>query len=268
MGFRIQPAVLIPLPMVWWSDSHAHLYDCVPSSLAGMIIRARENGVHRIVNVATSLASSRTVISQSDEFPGLMCAVGVSPFDVCSAPRTWEEELAALVGNSHVVAVGETGIDATNPSYPSMELQLAFFKTHLALAMRFDKPVVVHSRGCEKQAVDICISSGVKRAVFHCYTGDEATLNALVEAGYFVSFSGIVTFAKSPLAKIIAAVPLRAMLIETDTPYLTPVPHRGKPNEPSWVSLVGKKVSEIKSLGEAEFAAALEENFDRAFGTR
>jgi TatD DNase family protein len=249
-----------------WTDSHAHLYSCDNAALKEIVDRAHANGVHRILNAATSLSSSATVVSQCAGCAGLFAAAGISPFEVNDVPPEWEQRLLTLLADPRVIAVGETGIDATNPSYPAIDLQLSFFEKHLVLAKRLDKPVIVHSRGCERRALDMCIAAGVKRAVFHCYTGDAATLKAIVEAGYFVSFSGIVTFAKSPLVSLAACAPLDSILIETDTPYLAPVPHRGKPNQPAWVALVGKKIAEIRKMDEEEFAAAVERNFDRAFG--
>ena len=148
---------------------------------------------------------------------------------------------------------------------PVLGLQIEFFKKHLALAARLDKPVIVHSRGCEQQTLDLCVSSHVRRAVFHCYTGDETTMKAIADAGYFVSFSGIVTFAKSPLVSLATRAQLDSLLIETDTPYLAPVPHRGKPNQPAWVVLVGRRIAELRKMDEEEFADAVERNFDRAF---
>jgi TatD DNase family protein len=251
--------------MSHWTDSHAHLHNCDDAALSAALASAQANGVHRILNVATSLSSSKTVVGQCAANPCLMGAAGISPFDVSDAPPSWEDELSPVLADPRVVAVGETGIDATNPSYPNISLQIEFFKKHLALAGRLDKPVIVHSRGCEKQALDLCVSSHVRRAVFHCYTGDAATLKAIADAGYFVSLSGIVTFAKSPLVSLAACAPLDLLLIETDTPYLAPAPHRGKPNRPAWVVLVGRRIAEIRKMDEEEFAAAVERNFDRAF---
>ncbi|HMD68396.1 MAG TPA: TatD family hydrolase [Chitinivibrionales bacterium] len=254
--------------MIQWTDSHAHLYRCDNAALKATVDRARANGVHRILNAATSLSSSRTVVGQCAAYPCLLGAAGISPFDVNDTPPGWEDQLLALFADPRVIAVGETGIDATNPAYPSFELQSSFFEKHLALANRLGRPVIVHSRGCEKCALAMCVSAGVKQAVFHCYTGDAGTLKGIVDAGYFVSFSGIVTFAKSSLASVAACAPLDSILIETDTPYLAPVPHRGKPNQPAWVALVGKKIAEIRKMDEEEFAAAVERNFERAFGAQ
>ncbi len=251
--------------MSHWTDSHAHLDSCDDAALSSVVAGAQANGVHRILNVATSLSSSKTVAGQCAATPCLLGAAGISPFDVSDVPPFWEDELSAILADPRVIAVGETGVDATNPSYPVLGLQIEFFKKHLALAARLDKPVIVHSRGCEQQTLDLCVSSHVRRAVFHCYTGDETTMKAIADAGYFVSFSGIVTFAKSPLVSLATRAQLDSLLIETDTPYLAPVPHRGKPNQPAWVVLVGRRIAELRKMDEEEFADAVERNFDRAF---
>jgi TatD DNase family protein len=248
-----------------WTDSHAHLYGCDALSLDALLSDAQARGVHRALNAATSLPSSVTVVSQCAGHAALLGAVGISPFDVKNNPGSWEPQLAELAAKPCIVAIGETGIDATNPSYPDMNLQIGFFEKHLGLALAHDLPVIVHSRGCERKALDICLASGIRRAVFHCYTGDAATMKAITDAGYYVSFSGIVTFANSPLVSLAAAAPLDSILIETDSPYLAPVPHRGKTNQPAWVALVGKKIAEIRKMDEERFAEATENNFDRLF---
>jgi TatD DNase family protein len=248
-----------------WTDSHAHLYGCDAAELDALLSGAQACGVHRVLNAATSLSSSLTVVSQCAGHAALLGAVGISPFDVKNSPGSWETQLAELAAKPRIVAIGETGIDATNPSYPDLNVQISFFEKHLALAVRLGMPVIVHSRGCERKALDICIASGIRRAVFHCYTGDAATMKAIVDAGYYVSFSGIVTFANSPLVSLAEIVPLDSLLTETDSPYLAPVPHRGKANQPAWVVYVGKKIAEIKGFDEEEFAKALEKNFNRLF---
>lgn len=251
--------------MLFWTDSHAHLYGCDAAALDLLLSAAVKNGVRRVLNAATSLATCHTVAAQCAGRQGLICSVGISPFDVKNNPGSWEGQLLELAAKPGVVAIGETGIDATNPSYPDLSLQVPFFEKHLALAASLGLPVIVHSRGSEQQALDICLSSGIKRAVFHCYTGDADTMIKIIDAGYFISFSGIVTFANSPLVSLARSAPLDSILIETDSPYLAPVPHRGKTNQPAWVSLVGRKIAETKKMDEDELAAVLEKNFDRAF---
>jgi len=251
--------------MPLWTDSHAHLDEFNDSALDDAIAAARAAGVHRILNVATSLAASATVIRQCARVSCLMSGVGISPFDITGAPQSWEQELMSLARNSEVVAIGETGIDTTNPTYPPLDLQIEFFERHCAIAITRNIPVIVHSRGCERQALDICKTIGVRKAVFHCYTGPLDIMKKIIDAGYVVSFSGIVTFARDPLATLVQAIPLDSVLVETDTPYLAPVPHRGKPNQPAWIALVGKRIAEIRKMDEQELAAAIEKTFDRVF---
>jgi TatD DNase family protein len=251
-----------------WIDSHAHLSDADDVRLADVVSKARACGVDRILNVATSLPSSISAVRQSGLHPCLCAAAGISPFDVTDAGPDWLSRLDAIAKAPSVVALGETGIDTTNPAYPPITLQRGFFESHLALAKSLDLPVIVHSRGCERQALDICISSGVRRAVFHCYTGPIETLTRIIDAGYAVSFSGKITYKNSPLKPLVSYTPLSSMLIETDSPYCTPVPHRGEQNQPAWVSYVGRAVAAIKRIGELECGRGLAETFSSVFGKR
>jgi TatD DNase family protein len=251
--------------MALWTDSHAHLYEFSDSALDDAVAAARAVGVHRILNVATSLAASATVVRQCSRIDGLAGAVGISPLDIGSASNSWEQEILTLACATGIIAIGETGIDATNPTYPPLNLQIEFFERHCNIAKSLDVPVIVHSRGCERKALEICKSLGLRKAVFHCYTGPVDTMKKIIDAGFAVSFSGIVTFAGSPLATLVQSIPLGSILVETDTPYLAPVPHRGKPNQPAWVALVGKKIAEIRQMDEQELAAAIEATFDRVF---
>lgn len=248
-----------------WTDSHAHLDGCDTVALDATVAAAAAAGVFRILNAATSLPSSEIVAHQCARHDCLLGCVGISPFDVHNAPDSWEASLRTLARRPRIAAVGETGIDATNPSYPPLSLQTLFFEKHLALARELDLPAIVHSRGCEKRALDMCKHAGVKRAVFHCYAGPLDVMKDIFDAGYLISFSGIVTFAHSPLAPLAAAAPLDSFLIETDTPYLAPVPHRGRPNRPAWVACVGETIATIRGMDAGTLAAALEKNFTCMF---
>jgi TatD DNase family protein len=248
-----------------WIDTHAHLYDLDEQSLAVSINSCDSAGVSLVVNTGTSLVSSREVLKQCSKHKSLFAAVGISPFDVASLPDSWEKELEELIGDTRVIAVGETGIDSTNPSYPDIRLQVPVFKTHCALARSCDLPIVIHSRGSELKAVDICIDRGVVKALFHCYTGDIIALKKILDAGYYISFSGIITFNNTSLRSLVEYTPIDRILIETDSPYLAPVPFRGKKNQPVWVANVGRKVAEIKKMEEEETARVLMDNFKRLF---
>jgi TatD DNase family protein len=249
-----------------WIDSHAHLGDADDSRLAEVVSEAHAHGVDRILDVATSLSSSISVVRQCGLHPCLRAAAGISPFDVTDAGPDWLPRLDTIAKAPSVVALGETGMDDTNPAYPLLSLQRGFFESHLCLANSLDLPVIVHSRGCEQEALDICKSLGVRRAVFHCYTGPLETLTRIIDAGYAVSFSGKITYKNSPLTPLVSYAPLSSMLIETDSPYCTPVPHRSEQNRPAWVSYVGSAVAAIKHIDEQECGRSLEETFSSVFG--
>lgn len=251
-----------------WIDAHAHLYDLDGPDLAAAVTKAREAGVDRILNTGTSLDTSRHVLRQCSEHALLSAAVGISPFDAETLPDSWQTSLESMLGNPAVVAVGETGIDSNNPTYPDIASQIGLFEEQLGVAIKHNMPVIIHSRGSEIKACEMCCTASAKKAMFHCFTGDITALGKILDAGYFVSFSGIITFKNSPLAECVKYAPLSQMLIETDSPYLAPIPHRGKTNEPAWVGLVGNKVAEIKKLNTVDVADALRENFFALFGLR
>jgi TatD DNase family protein len=252
-----------------WIDSHAHLGDIDDSRLDAEIAAARESGVGRILNVATSLSSSISVLRQCSLHSCLSAAVGISPFDVAELrPQDASGRLSALAQSPAAVAIGETGMDATNPSYPSLAVQREFFELHLGIAASLMLPVIIHSRGCERKVLDICTASGVRSAVFHCYTGNIETLSRIIDAGFTVSFSGIITFTNSSLAPLVAFTPISHMLIETDSPYLAPAPHRGRPNRPAWITYVGKAAAAIKKIDEEEICSGCAATYDRVFGRR
>ena len=211
-----------------WIDAHAHLYDLDENGLLDVVHACEMAGVAAILNTATSLASSRAVLQQCSMRPFLYGAVGISPFDAKTLSASWPDLLAPMLSDPRVVALGETGIDTTNPAYPDIRLQLPLFERQLDMAAGRDCPVIVHSRGCEYRAVDICRKRGVRKALFHCFTGDISAARKIIDAGYIVSFSGIITFKNTPLVKCVDYVPLTSMLVETDSPYLAPVTHRGK----------------------------------------
>jgi TatD DNase family protein len=249
-----------------WIDAHAHLYDLDEISLVGALHAGENAGVKLVLNSGTSLASSQIVLKQCLHYKELRAAVGISPFDVVSLPANWASKLKEIAGSECVIALGEMGLDVTNPAYPDIQLQLPIFETQLEIAKELDLPVVIHSRGCEARVAELCYEHGIKKAMFHCFTGDTASLEKILDLDYYVSFSGIITFPRTSLRECVELAPLYRILIETDCPYLAPAPFRGKKNEPAWVSLVGKKVAEIKGKEEGEVAEAIGKNFERLFG--
>lgn len=251
-----------------WTDCHAHLSDLSSTELAACIEEAQSFGVAGILNTAVSLPSCGAVLRQCGEYPEMLGAVvGISPFDTRELPDNWREELASLLAGPAVRGLGETGLDTTNPSYPPLALQQPVFESQLELALEYGLPVVLHSRGAERRAVEICVNAGVSTAVFHCFTGDEPSLKYVLDQGFHVSFSGIVTFKNSAVADLVPLVPVEQLLIETDAPYLAPTPHRGERNRPGWVSLVGKRIADLRGTPPDQLAAELDKNVRRVFST-
>jgi TatD DNase family protein len=205
------------------------------------------------------------VVSQCQKEASLYGVVGISAFDVEQLADGWESDLNKLLSNDKIIGIGEIGIDNTNPRYPPFEKQLAIFDQQLAIARDLDIPVVIHSRGAEQQAIDMCRNQQVVKAVFHCFTGGKNALRNLLDAGYYVSYSGIVTFKDTPLVKQVAYTPLDQLFIETDSPYLAPEPYRGKQNEPAYISFIGERVAEIKKTAADEVAERIRSNFSTLF---
>jgi TatD DNase family protein len=247
-----------------WIDSHAHLDGLSPHELQRAIEDAALANVTTILSTATDLASAATVIEQCRTHHALYGALGISPFDTRTLPPDWEQTLRNLLKYSRCIAVGEIGIDGSNPRYPPIEEQLPFFEKQLTLANELDLPAVIHSRGVEKKAAEICRSLGVRKALFHCFTGSAEALEAVLEAGYYVSFSGIITFSEA-VRDLVNNVPLNRLFIETDAPYLAPIPHRGKINCPAWVALVGETAATCKDIAVTNLQEAIAENFERLF---
>jgi len=251
-----------------WVDAHAHLFDYTDAQLLSVLEEARKARVGVVVSTATSAENAQVAVRQAVMHDMLLAAVGVSPFDVEQAPSSWADDLAALCASDKVVAVGEIGIDATNPTYPSLTRQLPLFELQLDVARQRGLPAVIHSRGIEERAAAVCRKTGVERAVFHCFTGTREALHAVIDSGYYVSLSGIVTFKTFGLRDYIREIPLDRLLIETDCPYLAPVPHRGKSNQPAWVRYVGEEVARLYGIPAAELERKIENNFTTLFRTK
>lgn len=248
-----------------WIDLHAHLYDKSDEELAQCFDNACKNNVDIIVNTPTSIETTNTILEQIRNRPSWYGMVGISPFDIEEVSGGWQEKVKEYTGHDKIIGIGEIGLDNSNPRYPSIEKQLPVFIELLKIAKTKNLPVIMHSRGAEKQVLMLCREHGITRAVFHCYTGGKKTLKQLLDAGYYVSYSGILTFKNNPLESLVKFTPLDQLFIETDTPYLAPEPHRGKQNEPAYVPFIGEKVASLKQRSAEETAFQIRRNFSRLF---
>lgn len=230
-------------------DSHAHLemreFD---SDRNDVIERAELAGVDCIVTVGTNPGLSRKALSIAHQYENIYATVGVHPHDVAKASDKSFDELKTLAQDPKVVAYGEIGLDYFRNISPR-EKQIEMFAKQLELAQELNLPVIIHDRDAHEETLRMVKASGVRRGVFHCFSGDWAMARQCIDLGFYISVPGVVTFDKSRvLQEVVRQAPLDAILLETDCPYLTPVPHRGKRNEPSFIIHTAKKVAEIKEL--------------------
>lgn len=248
-------------------DSHCHLdfpelEDRLPELLANMA--AADVGWALCAGV--TLERFPAILGLARAHPNLFAAVGVHP-DHQEGQEPDVDTLVRLSAEPKVVAIGETGLDYYRLT-GDMEWQRSRFRTHIAAAKATGKPLIIHTRSAARDTLDILAESGSRGAggVFHCFTEDWETARSALDLGFHISFSGIVTFKNAaPLREVVRQVPLDRMLVETDSPYLAPAPHRGKTNEPAYVRHVAEEVARIKGLPYEQVAEATTDNFFRLF---
>jgi TatD DNase family protein len=235
-----------------WTDSHCH----VPWEGVGedVLVEARAAGVDRFVSVGTTVETSRAAIDVAARHPDVWATAGVHPHDAEGADLA---ALEALLGSARVVAVGECGLDHHYDHSPRA-VQREAFAAQVALARRHDLALVIHTREAWDETFAVLDEVGVpERTVFHCFTGGRAEADLALDRGAVLSFSGIVSFKSAGEVREAAArCPLDRLLVETDSPYLAPVPHRGRPNRPAWLPAVGEAVAAAKGLVPAAVAEA------------
>ena len=255
-------------------DTHTHLDDPrYQDDREAVLARARQAGVERLITIGCDLATSRAAVSLAYRYPFVFATVGVHPHEVRHIDHTWYDELRQLARHPKVVGYGEIGLDY-HYSHSPPQVQRERFREQIGLARELRLPVVIHTRDAAEDT--LAILTGEKAAeiggVFHCFSGDASLASQALDQGFFLSFSGIVTFRNAEtLRGVLEAVPLDRLLIETDCPYLTPVPYRGKRNEPAYVRLVAERLLEIKrteGMTFEELARHTTHNAERLFRLR
>ncbi len=250
-------------------DTHTHLfYPNFEEDFDEVLQRAKENKVDFMLVPATDLETAKKTISLAEKYPQIYAAVGVHPHDTKDWKDEWIDELRNLAKHEKVVAIGEIGLDYYYDFSPK-EIQIDAFRKQLDLAIELNLPVVIHNRDSNEDVMNFAREYAKKglKAQFHCFAGSKEDAKELVELGYFISFTGNITFKKSDtLREIVKAVPLENILIETDSPFLTPVPHRGKRNEPSYIGLVAEVVAELHNVRVKDVARTTSYNTLKLFG--
>jgi len=244
-------------------DTHAHLdLKEFKHEVASVLSRARQRGVEKIINVGIDAKSSKDSVDLARRYPEIYAAVGIHPDAADTLNIETQAELGNLLGHEKVVAIGEIGLDyyylkrsSKYSHVPSREQQIFCFEQMLDFALETKLPVIVHSRESDADMLAILKSyKGALRGVMHCFSGDYSYAEKIIDLGFAVSFTGNITFknANSDLLNAIKRIPIGSIMVETDSPFLSPEPERGKRNEPANVIEVARKIAEIKDISLAQ----------------
>ncbi len=252
-------------------DTHAHLdFDKLQNKFDDVLAKATENDVHRIITIGASrgLESNFRALEIAKAHDHIRCTAGIHPHDAGKVTEDWittiREELAE---HDQVVGIGETGLDYYYDHAPK-DVQKDVFRAFLKMSKEVDKPVIIHSREAEEDTLELLREEGVKRGILHCFTGSRPFAEELLkdDLDFYISFSGIVTFKSArEILEIAADVPSDRILVETDSPYLAPVPFRGKTNQPAYVRHTAEAIAEVRGVSLEVFAEQTWENAMRVF---
>jgi TatD DNase family protein len=248
-------------------DSHCHInFPDLADKLPEVFDLMRQNRVSHALCISVELERFPDILALAESHPNVYASVGVHPdHEDCTEPSV--EQLVALADHPKVVAIGETGLDYFRLT-GDLEWQRERFRTHIRAARACCKPLVIHTRSAAEDTLRLMDEerAGEAGGVMHCFTESQAVAEAAMAMGFYISFSGIVTFKNAvALREVAAAVPLERMLIETDSPYLAPVPHRGRTNQPGYVMHVAEEIARIKGLSAEEVGEITSQNFFRLF---
>jgi TatD DNase family protein len=252
-------------------DAHTHI-DIMGLPVDGVLAAASAAGIKRVVNVGCDLPSSRWSVAVSEEYADVYAAVAIHPNETGKVYLEREPVLAVLsdlAESPKVVAIGETGLDYYR-DHSARDVQQAWFRAHIELARRTGKTLMIHDRDAHEDVLSILGEYAPwppYSVIFHCFSGDAAMAERCAAAGYVMSFAGNVTFKNAvPLQEAARVAPAALMLAETDAPYMTPVPHRGKPNSPAMTAYTVRFLAALKNLDVSDFCSQLQSTGTRVFG--
>lgn len=251
------------------TDTHCHLdFPDFAADLDSVIARARAAGVHRMVTISTRVRKVATYAALAERFENVWFTVGTHPHQAAEEPDVTLDEILRLSAHPKCVAIGEAGLDYHYDKSPR-DQQAASFRLQIAAARITGLPLVIHARAADADMAAILedeMGKGRFSAILHCFSSGADLARTGLMLGLYLSFSGILTFRNSAeIREIAASVPLDRLLVETDAPYLAPMPHRGKTNEPAFTAHTAAMLAEVKGLSLAELAPQLEANTDRIF---
>lgn len=250
-------------------DSHCHLdFKDFDEDRAAVLDRAKQAGVELMVTISTKVTEAQKIISLAESSDALVCSVGIHPHEAGREPETSAEQLVELAAHEKVVGIGETGLDYFYEHSPR-DAQKLNFRAHIEACRTSRLPLIVHARDADEDTADILedeMRAGDYPGLIHCFTAGPELARRALDIGFYISISGIATFKNaSDLRETIKNVPLDRLLVETDAPFLAPVPHRGRRNEPSFVADTAAMLAELKGVSAEELAEITTDNFFRLF---
>lgn len=255
-------------------DSHCHInFPDLAARLPEIFGKMAENQVSHALCVSVDLPDFPQVLALAEQYPHVYASVGVHP-DYEDTPEPSVDELVRLADHPRIVAIGETGLDYYRLQ-GDLEWQRERFRTHIRASRATGKPLIIHTRAASEDTIRILREEGASpeaggaAGVMHCFTESQEVADAAIALGFYISFSGIVTFKSAKdLQQVARTIPLERMLIETDSPYLAPAPFRGKTNEPGYVRHVGEFIADLRGMSAAEVARQTSDNFFKLFGIK
>lgn len=252
-------------------DSHAHLDDTRFNKDRDKLIKElKENGIELAINIGSDLKTSIASAALADKHENIYAAVGIHPHSAKEVDGSTIEILRSFAARDKVVAIGEIGLDFHYDNSPR-DIQKKWFKEQIKLAKEVNLPIVVHSRESDQEVLDIIkeAQDGTLRGVLHCFSGSVELAKEFIKLGFYISLAGPVTFKNARVPKEVAkAVPLDKLLVETDSPYLTPEPYRGKRNEPIYTKYVAGTIADLRGISYEELAKATNRNTRDLFGIK
>lgn len=249
-------------------DTHAHLdFPRFDKDREEVIKRAIESGITTIVNIGSSMTSSRNSVELSRRYDKIYSVVGIHPHNADSFNLNVSKKLKKLSQNKKVVGIGEIGLDFHYDNSPR-EKQKQAFRAQLRLAKSLDLPVVIHTRDADQETLEILKEENATElgGIMHCFASDKKMAKEILDLGFYIAFGGLITFNNlEDLREVVKEVPINKIIVETDAPYLTPDPYRGKRNEPLYVKYIAEKIAEIKDLSLEEVAEITTKNAKKVY---
>jgi TatD DNase family protein len=250
-------------------DSHCHIdrvdLEAFGGSVESMLSHAKELSVNQFLCVCIDLEHFDQVHNLALQHSNIYASVGVHPTEITSKEPS-VEKLIELSSSDRVIAIGETGLDYFRVKKDEADWQRDRFRRHIRASNESEKPLIIHMRDSKEEIIDILQKENAQSGVMHCFAEDWATAKAALDLGFYISFSGILTFKSAiDLREIAKKVPADRLLVETDSPYLTPAPYRGKPNSPAYTYYVAEKLAEVRNTSIDEIAEATTTNFKNLF---